>query len=520
MPLIKNKKLTTSECASVFTALLLALIALLYFLDGFAAFSVFVRGNFFLYDFQLRYNEVRCLLSGIDPFDVWSGEVSSPSYAPFFWGCTNYRWHQYVCAYPPWSYSFFLPFALLPKQVAAVCWLIVELLSALLLYGFTFFDNRKSTPLWMRLFPVIATLPILPCVWDCLRPSNYGIVIAASVLSMAVCLNRNRQWWAGLFLSITMIKPQIGLIFVVPLLIGRQYKAILSGGIICLLATIPPALMCGGSPFDMILAIRDYSSAYNVGSLPEGSFILWTFSLLSELSSKSGNMALNAFVGITSCVVLSVLFKNERNWLVRFIPTLALCVMWTVSREYDCCVYIILFFVLARMAVNDFKHLDVVSASFIPYCCAIICREIDLRLFVSSSVVICIGLVAFSVGLYVARNRRLARNVLIATVPMSVWAVTVNCVNMRIWSLVYLLVVACMSKSGNTRELMLLMVSSFLYSLSGLVLPSQTTGWVIVVLLFGLGKKLHSHPSAQKLPLTGLQSGCELSKDVVRDSAY
>lgn len=487
----KSRQLNSSECASVFMFLLLLLISLIYTSESFSTLYTFAQNDFFLFDFQLRYNEVRCLLSGVDPFRIWRGDVSLSPFSPWHWGCANTGWHEYVHAYPPWAYSFFLPFALLPKHVAALCWMLVNILCAIFLYSFAFFYGRRTTSLlWMRLMPVVAALPILASVCECLGLLNYGLVIAVSILVMALCLNRDNQFLAGVCLSFAMVKPQMGLLFVVPLLIGGKFKAVSCGMAICILVSVLPASLCGESVIGMVLSIKEYASAYSEGDLPTGVFLSGQLPFLSGWLSGFGNMALNAFVGIVSCAVLSWLFRNDRNWLVRLIPASVLCVMWTVSRRHDYCVYIIPFSILARMVIDKGECLDVAAACFLPYFYLIISRGIGLHILLPVSCLVCAEIVVAGVALYAIWDRPFVRNMLLVTMPMALCGSCVESLDMSIWSLGYLLMVSCMSVSYSVKSLLLLSLCPVLFLRGGGTFPPQTIGWTILTLLFFLGIKL------------------------------
>ena len=447
---------------------------------------MFPSRHVLFYDFQLRYNEVRCLLSGVDPFKVWRGEVLHAQYSAWYWYCPSDVWHEYVHAYPPWSYSFFMPFTALPKQISALCWLIVYVLCGIALYAYAFLIDRESSkPIWMRLAPVIAALPVLTSVCMCFGVLNYGLIISAAVLAMAMCLDRDRQWLAGVFLSLAMVKPQIGLLFVVPLLVGRKFKAVFFGGVICIVASIPPSLMCGESIVDMILSIKEYGAAYSQCDMPSGTFFPGRL-------PGFGSMVIDAIIGVMSCAALSWLFRNERNWVERLVPASVLCVMWTVARQHDYCIYIVPFFVLARIAVDSSRRLDAVSASFLPYGYFIICHGIGLQLVFPSFAIVCMGLAFAVVLLYVAWNRPISRNILFATLPMAILATSLEGMDMNTWTLVYLLMVACMSKIRDSLVVLTMAMIPFLLFYSGSVLPPQTAGWLIIVLMFVLGGRLNA----------------------------
>ena len=93
------------------------------------------RGSTPGFDFRQRRNEVICVLSGIDPFLIWNGDIHSDKYYGYNKGKKENTTKEMepVNGYAPWEYSYMLPFALLPFQMANTVWIFIELLSIIFL---------------------------------------------------------------------------------------------------------------------------------------------------------------------------------------------------------------------------------------------------------------------------------------------------------------------------------------------------------------------------------------------------
>ena len=75
-------------------------------------------------DYMIYWGESECVKNGIDPYDVWCGNVANDRYYPFQspelkteTRCIPIHGHT------PWSYTYFLPFStLLPLEWSWILW--------------------------------------------------------------------------------------------------------------------------------------------------------------------------------------------------------------------------------------------------------------------------------------------------------------------------------------------------------------------------------------------------------------
>ena len=306
--------------------------------------------NQFGYDFQLRYNETKCVLSGRDPFLIWIGQQNFPPYLSFDKAASMIDGsHEYVGAYPPWEYPLMAPFALLPKWVALVLFFMLEVLCSLVLVIWSVFAGWR---LHGRLGDgflcgAVAVMPAYYVVY-CLNYLNFGVMIAVATVCLACCLDKERPILAGICWAMMMVKPQIALLFVIPLLIGKRYRAICVAAGICLLLTAVSAIVCGRSPVAMILAVGRCRGMFPKCYLLGPVVTEWLHGISPMLPH-----VLNAVVGVFVCFVLSWRFRRFDGWLMKLLPAVMLCWLWSVSRFYDQSMLVVAF---ATMALWLLRH--------------------------------------------------------------------------------------------------------------------------------------------------------------------
>lgn len=305
---------------------------------------VCLEPNQFGYDFQLRYNETKCVLAGYDPFLIWIGQQELLPYLSFdkatsmVDGC-----HEYVGAYPPWEYPLMMPLALLPKRLALCAFFMLGVLCSLALVVWSVFAGWKLRGKLADGFlcGAVAVMPVYYVVY-CLNYLNFGILIALDAVVLAYCLDRNRQIFAGVCWAMMMLKPQIAMLFAIPLLIGKRFRAICVATGICILLSVVSAIMCGRSPIEMIFAVgrcrEMFPKCYLLGPVVTE----WLLGFSSVLP-----LALNAAIGVVVCFVLSWRFRKSDAWLVKLLPALTLCWLWSVSRFYDQSVLVVSFVAVA-----------------------------------------------------------------------------------------------------------------------------------------------------------------------------
>ena len=232
---------------SLSIACLLALVVL-----GVALVLTCIRPPDGHYDFNLRMNELACVRQGVNPYAVWHGDVElKPFYAnthkgPVPEGCT-----KQVNAYAPWAYAYMLPISMMPEGAE---WPVYCLLMALCVVGIAMMAVRDDANGVGR--TVELAVPMLaigyPLFANC-SVGNFGVFVFFGAVLMAWALNRGFWPLSGLGWALAMVKPQLGLLFVIPLLLrGRFATCVVAGGF-CLAATVAMSIALKTPVVDLLL---------------------------------------------------------------------------------------------------------------------------------------------------------------------------------------------------------------------------------------------------------------------------
>lgn len=309
-------------------AVALAIVNIALAVHDFApAGSTFGPGQSLLkaHDFLLRRNEARCVLAGIDPYDVWMQKVVLPPYYPYVrQELRSASINEPINAYTPWEYSFAFIYALLPKQVA---WVLHFALMVLALGTVCIFAFRAGGP-----WSVAAVLAyVIPANID-MNVGNYPLIIAAVFVGMAASLQRRRNLSAGLLWVVAMFKPQLGVQLAVPLLVERRIAVCLTTAVLCCLLMIPAVVLVGASPVRLILEAPAASAHAFEGCA------LMPAPLLDVLTAyATGNvwMLFAMVIGLVACMALTWRLRKSEDWLVLMLPSILCSVAWTYVQPHS-----------------------------------------------------------------------------------------------------------------------------------------------------------------------------------------
>ena len=321
--------------------------------------ATFVRTNSFCrpgcaffcpgYDFTLRMNEVGCLRHGVNPFLVWNEDVELEPYISSVPKKDSYdkRFCEPVNAYTPWGYSMALPLSFLPRDAQWAVYFVFMFVCV----GVVFFCGYKAGfsvrgDMWDGVLTASAPLVLsFYPIWSNLSLGNYSVVILAALALMAHFLNRGRDVLAGLCWSVAMIKPQMALLFAVPLLWRRKFLTCTVAAAACIVLAVPPSLMCGTSPIDLILQ-APAASAHGFNGCGTFPYFLCGF------VGRSAGIYYGLLVGVVACVVMTWLVKERRDWLAFFMPAAVCSMSWTYSQMFT---YALGWFVFAALALEFAK---------------------------------------------------------------------------------------------------------------------------------------------------------------------
>jgi hypothetical protein len=258
-PSMTHQQTVTLKQWLILAVLLLGLIAL----ESFALYTVFTSkvggGN----DFFVRWLGGReYLLHGTNPFDASVAEKAQM--AMFGRLTTPQDKDEAYFAYPLYTFYFFLPLSLLPYPWARAIWMT---LLQLMLMGITVLSIRLSgwrpprwlfwlTLLWGIFFYHGARAIIL---------GQFSILVGLALLAALWSIQQRRDVWAGVFLAVTTIKPQMVFLVLVFLLIWalfhKRFTLIMSFGASVLLLVASSMLLVPTWPLDFVrnaIAYTDY----------------------------------------------------------------------------------------------------------------------------------------------------------------------------------------------------------------------------------------------------------------------
>lgn len=290
------------------------------------------------YDFSLRLSEVACVRQRVNPYDVWRGAVDLPPYYPNTHvgeppsGCTNP-----VNAYAPWAYVVMLPLSFLSEEGAwaAYC-VLMGLAFALLLWL-----PRRTVTEDPFLQAVIPALIVAYPIWSNTAVGNFALIVLSASVTMAWALNRGHDALAGVSWAVVMLKPQIGLVFAIPLLMRRKWTVLFVAGGLCLLLSLAAAAICRTSVVDMLLQgpAANTSFFFGCGTWPR---------FLCGAIPSDGDILAGLAVGALVCTAMTWRMRKERDWFVFLMPAAITSCCWTYTQAYSHAMGWFVAFVLVR----------------------------------------------------------------------------------------------------------------------------------------------------------------------------
>lgn len=284
-------------------------------------------------DFNLRMNEVECVIKGVNPFLVWSEKVALPPYVSNLpksvpqEGC-----NEQVNAYAPWEYVYMMPISFLPRPIA---WFVYCMMMGFAifcvgwysrpLFGVDEFQWGRDDVLLLTSLPIAMTSYL---VWSNASVGNFIVFVMAFSVLMAKALAKGNWFFAGVSLAVTMIKPQSAILFVLPLLMRGRWRSCFIAGGLCFALSLVPAFLCDTSVFDLLVQ----GPAANA-ELFEGCGT-WPKFLCGYLSNET-DIAIGLAIGTALCLWMTWLLRREKDWLVYLMPAAVCASCWTYTQAYS-----------------------------------------------------------------------------------------------------------------------------------------------------------------------------------------
>ena len=335
------KKIKTGFSLNFLNLILLA-VSLVYLLYGYLHAMIAIAC-----DGYLRWAECACLLHGIYPMDIILGRLSIQ--AP-------YTHFDNTATTIPWSYllsNFFYPGFLTWPQArmwALMLFTVCFLLSMLLLWKYL----RRITG--NRNFFFLTVL-----IWSsnfgwgsALTKVNNGMFTCISILVVLLLLeygenSLRNDIFLALLMVVAMLKPQIALLFYIPLLYRKKYRSIFLSGVILLAAWIGAAVLLQISPLTILLEQFQVGADLKVTSV----YVYYgLFDFLTRFGiSTRFIMILQFAVFIPLAFVLGYMLRKSSMWIQFAVPSV-LTLLWCYHHNTDLQVIGILMICIGHLMVN------------------------------------------------------------------------------------------------------------------------------------------------------------------------
>ena len=281
-------------------------------------------------DFTFRMNEIECLRKGVNPFDVWHADIEMDPYYP------NNRpdlrregFTEPINAYAPWEYTLMMPLSFLPRKVAWIVYLafMFGCLGVVAAAGYEM-GKKLHGDVWDGI--LAATCPIVLAyypIWSNFCIGNLVVPVLAALVGLAWCLNRGHDIVAGVCWTIAMVKPQTAIIFVVPLLWRRKLLTCAVAAGLCLLLSVPPAIMCKTSVVKLILQTPAANAFLFVGC---GTYP----SCFCNGAGGTVDIMMGLSLGLVCCLLMTWTIRHVVDWLLFVMPAAVVSMCWTYVQTY------------------------------------------------------------------------------------------------------------------------------------------------------------------------------------------
>lgn len=337
----------------------LYLLSAIVFSLGILSIVYFWKGARFC-DIRLRYNEICCVHKGINPFFVWSGKSQCEGFVgyprPDMKASITSLGRQ-VHAYPAWHYTYFwwLPSFSFFTVVIGYTVLSIVLVAGLFVWLYKIRPKDSSSiPYYFCALSSIAFYYPWTYIYG-----NYGIILAVSLTLFLWCYEKKHDCLAGIVWAFMMIKPQVSVLFAIPILLQRRYRVLIVAMVICFLALLPPAFKFCESPIDLILQIPEIGRPYiGEGRTGCGHVLRALFNLFGYVGVLLWSVVIvgTAFFGVYR------LRKNTSAFVV-FAPIVAAIPIWNYSQCGDSSVLWVPVVALYAVVISELAQKAVKIAS-------------------------------------------------------------------------------------------------------------------------------------------------------------
>jgi hypothetical protein len=313
-------------------SVVLFFLAFAYIVKGFYHLTIDERGAI---DLIYRWKEQQYIYQGLYPYDI---NKNSPNIDPRI-GIIESG------GYPPWA--FFTGFIFVPGISLSLTRFYFAILNLISFVVLAIFSYQIGLPYGREkaLFAVASSLAFGSNATT-LLDGQYGIIINAFLIGMYWSLKKHKDIWAGLFLGIAMVKPNISALYFFILLIHKRIKALTAFFIYIIGASVMIWIVTKVDPIHMSQSIVRQSKYF----ADEG-YSSVNFLTNIGIDPKSATVVL-ALIGIAVVVGIFYFYRNS-SLLTLFAIASVIGRVWTYHRFYDN--VMLVFFLLALIEIT-FKN--------------------------------------------------------------------------------------------------------------------------------------------------------------------
>lgn len=325
-------------------SVLLILLSLAYFTKGFYNLTVSTKDAGDLFE---RWKEQQYIYQGQYPYDVKKG---SPYIDPKIGAISS-------GGYPPWA--FFIGFIFLPGiswELTRLYYALLNIISILILAIFAYRIGYPYGKL-KALFSMSASLAISSHVTT-LNNGQYGIIINALLIGMFWSLQKHKYIWAGLFLGMAMVKPNVSGFYFFILIARKRVNAALAFFLYIISASITVWIITKVDPIYMVNSLITQSK-YFADKGYSG------VNILSDLGIDPKNATvLLALIGM---VLIGVIFYLCRNYslLTLFATASVIGRILIYHRIYDNVMLIFLLLALIRITLSNPQRANILMLTVV-----------------------------------------------------------------------------------------------------------------------------------------------------------
>lgn len=299
------------------------------------------------YDFKEHWKASAYILNGIDPFTAVNAPVNSE---------IGQMMENFISV--PWSYlmSTIMAPGFLPYNIAQKYGMLF--FAALVIFDVICLNKifekvfGNHSPLWIGIF--ILAMPRLAAVWI---QGNNAILVSSFLIYMFYFVIEDKDYIAGVFLAFAMVKPQVALLFCIPLLFRKKFKTVFSATAIVLVFWAITLVILQQNPIESISLTLERGMNQDGDTRYAGIMNFLTLYGMPRGTVMKMSMAVGIIIELIAIVFLMKKRKTESekfNIYIMFAVTSIVSSLWMYSSPGDYVVQASMILLL----ISYYKHLS------------------------------------------------------------------------------------------------------------------------------------------------------------------